>query len=236
MDALSGKEKKEKIVVYAATRRLYHNALVCINSALINGGIDRALLLCEDETLPYKLPDRVQIMDVSKQTYFRKYGPNYSKYWTYMTMMRLALSKLLPDCSRALWLDCDTIVKHDISELWDLDMTDHYFAAVREPRKSTDSMLYINAGVLMCNLEKLRADGMDDFLIREVDTRDYDFVDQGCIVRNCQGHILELPGRFNKCRFTQPDEETYIRHFAANGDWVNGELYKQYDTVEVLNE
>ena len=223
----------DKLVVYAATRRLYHNALVCINSALQNGGIDRALLLCEDETLLYKLPDRVQIMDVSKQTYFRKYGPNYSKYWTYMTMMRLALSKLLPDCSRALWLDCDTIVKHDISELWDLDMTDYYFAAVREPRKSTDSMLYINAGVLMCNLEKLRADGMDDFLIREVDTRDYDFVDQGCIVRNCQGRILELPGRYNTSRFTQPDTEIWIRHYAANKDWIFNDQYKKYKSKEI---
>ena len=89
-------------------------------------------------------------------------GPNYNSKWTYMVMMKTALCKMFLDVHRALTLDVDTIVRGDLSPLWEIDLEDYYFAGAREPfwsdRFHRD---YVNAGVLMWNFDKMR-DGTAD--------------------------------------------------------------------------
>lgn len=52
---------------------------------------------------------------------------------SYMVLLRVVFTKIFPHLDKILTIDNDTIVKHNISELWDIDMTDYYFAGTTEP-------------------------------------------------------------------------------------------------------
>lgn len=223
-----------KTVVYGATRNLYRNLIPCINSVLKNGNIDEVVLLIENDTYPYKLPNKVRTINVSEQKWISERSPNYYCRWTYMVMMKLAVSKIFPDYDRVLYLDTDTIVEADLSPLWDIDLTDYWYAAVRQPDRSTDEYCYINAGVLLCNLDKLRRDKKDDELLQAVNTYIYRWVEQDCISERCQGGILPLKGRYNRSDFTENDSTYVIRHFAANREWRHTAIAQIYDAEEII--
>lgn len=223
-----------KTVVYGATRNLYKQMMACMNSLLTNGNINNVVLLIEDNHFPYPLPDNVRTINVEEQLWFMPENPNTRKRWTYMTMMRCTLTYLLPFYSKALWLDCDTIVEHDLSDLWDLDLDGYYYAAVKQPSDGRNGEFtngdYFNTGVLMCNLEKLR-DGKEAEIIKTLRTKEYDFPEQDAINELCAGRILQLPGRYNSCCFTEQDDRTYITHYAVEGLplW---EVYKWQATLK----
>lgn len=212
-----------KTVIYGATRNIYRNVVPCVRSLVENGNIDEVVLLIEDNAFPYELPCEPRIINVKGQPFFDINSPNATKRWTYMTLMKAAASKLMPDLDRALILDCDTIVTQDISALWDLDMTGYYYGAVKQPTDGREGQFsrgadYFNCGVLLCNLEALR-DGTEDRLIEALNTIDYEFPEQDCINKLCEGHILPLEGRYNTSDFTIKDGDVYIIHFAANSEW-----------------
>jgi lipopolysaccharide biosynthesis glycosyltransferase len=90
---------------------------------------------------------------------------------------RLFIPELLPlNLERAIYLDCDLVVKGDLEQLWQSDFQDNYVLAVQDlwgpyvsspitglPYQelgiSADSK-YFNSGLLVINLQKWRADGM----------------------------------------------------------------------------
>jgi len=152
-----------KAACYCGTRNIYADMIPAVNSLLANSDVDKVYLLIEDDEFPYPLPDKVETINVIGQTYFLKDGPNYRNGWTYMVLMRAALHRVFPDLATILSLDCDTIVAKDISELWDLPIEDYYLAGAKEPWKSI-ACTYINCGVMLLNLKKLR-DGKGDELI-----------------------------------------------------------------------
>jgi lipopolysaccharide biosynthesis glycosyltransferase len=92
-----------------------------------------------------------------------------------MVLIRAALSKIFSNLDTILSLDVDTIVNENISALWDIDLTNYYLAAVKEPDKTTDDFLYINMGVVLFNLKKLREDKKDDEIINALNTIYYDY-------------------------------------------------------------
>lgn len=70
-----------------------------------------------------------------------------------MVLIRAALPKIFPDLDRILTLDVDTLVRDNISHLWDMDLDDYYLAATREEDLSKEEHRdYINMGVAMFNL------------------------------------------------------------------------------------
>lgn len=221
--------KRIKSVVYGATRNMYRNLVPCVNSVAVNGNVDIIYLLLEDDIFPYDVAAGVEVINVGKQTVFDPKGVNAAKRWTYMTMMRCVLAHLFPFNDRMLWLDCDTIVEHDISELWDIDMTGYCYAGVKQPSHSKNDFIYINTGVLLCNLPELY--DKENEIVEALNTKDYDFPDQDVINERCQGSILALPGRYNVSNYTEPDTETYIKHFAAWREWFSGQEYKKYSAL-----
>ena len=111
-----------RVVVYGGTRNLYPKMETAVKSLLSNNMIDQVYFLIEDDEFPIRLPECVKFINVSGQKWFDKNGPNYSSQFTYMTLMRCALTHLLPEEKLALWLDVDTIVDDNIGELFEADM------------------------------------------------------------------------------------------------------------------
>lgn len=116
------------------------------------------------------------------------------------------------DADKCIYLDSDTVVTEDLTELFSCDMGEYYLAGCRdvwvdtlteeeseERRKKTgiqDFREYLNSGVLVFNLEKMRRDGIDKKLVEHAGY-DYPYEDQDILNVCCYGHILQLPAKWN---------------------------------------
>ena len=186
-----------KVAVYAGTRNIYKDMLPSVKSLLIHSDVDKIYLLIEDDNFPYELPQEVECINVSHQAYFTADGPNFNTSWSYMILMRAALTKLFPQYDTILSLDVDTIINENISDLWDIDLTNYYLAAVSEPCKCKDNFVSINMGIALINLKKMREDHKDDEIIKALNKKEYAYPEQDCISELCQGAIYELSPDYN---------------------------------------
>lgn len=72
--------------------------------------------------------------------------------------LRLLIPKLLPELDRALYVDCDTLCKGDISELYNTDFENNYILATRGynysdfQAKQLGLPYYIISGMMMFNI------------------------------------------------------------------------------------
>ena len=213
--------------VYCATRNLYADMVPSIKSLIMNSSVDRVWLLIEDDTFPYELPDICKVMNVSGQTFFPKDGVNFKHPWTYIVIMRAALHRLFPATEKILSLDVDTFAGKDISDIWDTDLDGYYLAACREPHKSTDGADYINCGVMLMNLDKLR-DGKGDEIIEALNTKSYPFNEQDCINQLCKGQIKVISSNYNVNPWTEPPTDTKVVHFAAIKRYQTQAIYQLF--------
>ena len=79
-----------------------------------------------------------------------------------MVLLRVFYTKLFPHLDKIIAFDNDTIVNKNVSELWDIDLGDNYMAGVRDTEKFNRNMLYVNVGVIIYNLKKIREDKKDE--------------------------------------------------------------------------
>lgn len=223
-----------RAAAYCMTRNYYEKAIPSIKSLLVNGGPDVIYLVIEDNEFPFK-HRKIRTVNVSGQQIFPPGSANYNSRFTYMCMMRPALFKIL-DEDRVLSLDADTIINGDLTELWELPLDGYYLAAGKEPAKSREGRLYVNGGVMLLNLAKLR-DGKGDELIEALNRQQYAFLEQDCIAEHCQGGILEMPPEYNVHRWAMPtDKKAVITHFAGFSDWMQFVAVQKWAAMEVKDE
>ena len=225
-----------KTAVYCGTRNIYDNMTPSIKSLLLHSDVDKIYLLIEDDSFPFQLPKECECINVSNQTFFPKDGANYYTRCTYMCLMRTALSKILLDTDIVLSLDSDVIIQQDISELWNIDIKDYYYAGVKEPHKSSKgplyfTPLYINAGVLLCNLKKIREDNKDNQIINILNTTHFLCAEQDVINKTCQDKILEIPCEYNDNDWTAHSKQPKIIHYAAVDSWNHLPLVEKYRNI-----
>lgn len=226
-----------KIAVYAGTRNVYPQMVTAAKSLLCHTRMDAVHFLIEDDAFPEPLPDVIRCSNVSSQGWFQKDGPNYRSRWTYMTLMRLAIPDIFQDEERVLWLDVDTIVTDDISQLFQEDLGQCYFGMVPEvPDRSKPPFTYYNAGVMLINVLRFQADGRQYYhdLIDLVNWQRMDFPDQDAINLLCQTRIKALAPCWNSGRWTKelPADEVNIVHFMADRQYTERALYKQYAQMD----
>ena len=227
----------ERVAAYFGSRNLYGDMLVSAKSLLKNAKIDRVFFLIEDDDYPYEIPSKIETINAGAMLtqWFRENGPNWNSGWTPMGLVRVALTKVFPQYDKVLTIDCDTIVLKDISDLWDIPLDDYWFAAVKEPSLTACTHnLYINAGVALMNLKKLREDEKDENMIGLLNNHRYTFVAQDAMNAMCQGGIYELPGDYNASRYTIPAEDPKIIHYAGchHFEWREKPLWKDYEAME----
>lgn len=93
-------------------------------------------------------------------------------HFTRATLFRLGLEKLGPaDCRRVLYLDADIAVASDVRPLWNVDLDGQVIGAATDENVNAKlfaarwklpdgAPAYFNAGVLLIDLEKVRAEGL----------------------------------------------------------------------------
>ena len=110
--------------------------------------------------------------------------------WNISTFYRLFLPSILPKhVKKVLFIDCDTIVRHDLTGLWEMDMNGKWLFGVDDCRGAayrTDIGLkeedrYINNGVLLIDIEAWRKNKVEQMFIDFIKRYDGDitYVDQG---------------------------------------------------------
>ncbi len=140
---------------------------------------------------------------------------------------RLVSAKVLK-ADKAIFLDTDLIVEMDLMELFKIDIEDYYIAAVRDlyPVLHPNMALwysenyniknfsdYVNAGVLLMNLKKMREDNIVDIFLNELKNKNL-WLDQDIFNRVCSGKIYLLDWRFNHvCLFS---DEEYEWNYKSN--------------------
>lgn len=155
---------------------------------------------------------------------------NYTPY----TLLRLLLDKVdVP--KKMLYLDVDTMCCSDIKELYDIDIENYEFAAVRDIvghvwiRRS-----YCNAGVMLFNFEMIKKTGLFIKARRRVNRTKMFMPDQTSLNFLCKSKLI-LPYKFNEQRKIKPD--TVVKHFCKGFKWYGPFFrlynYKQWDRENV---
>ena len=226
---MNEKVHQHKIAVYTATRNYYPMLVPAVNSLIINSNVDKIYILAEDDELPcrFRDPEKVEIINVGDQKFFKPNGPNSKSFFTYMAMMRITLCHIFPYYDRILSLDVDTIVNKNIDAIWDLPIDDCYFAAAKETHKSYDQFIYTNVGVCLFNLRMMR-DGKADEIIEYLNKHEVSFLEQDCLNYMCQGNIYLMPSCYNVCTWTEPTGDWRIVHYAGIRNWMDKDLVKKY--------
>lgn len=221
--------------VYSGSRNLYPHMVTAAKSLIANSPVGRVWFLIEDEEFPHELPDIISTIDVSGQEWFHPKSANIKTGFTYMSLLRVCYTKLIPSAERILQLDVDTVVVDDISELWRLNMGDAWLAAVREPpryigegdnRRRIDYKPwgedYFNIGVAVFNLRQIAKDGQDDWLIHVLNTEHMRWIDQDAWNKYHKRRYIDLPTRYNESMVTGYTDNPAIIHFAGYGNaWID---------------
>lgn len=79
--------------------------------------------------------------------------------WSTEMYYRLILQDLLPNESRILYLDCDTLIYKDLSKIYNYNIDGKYYTGMLEPMDKSLPIIidnFINTGVMLINLEELR--------------------------------------------------------------------------------
>ena len=176
------------LAVYDPKGTYSQHAGVTITSIFENTKSKVIVHLLHDETLTEdnkrkfirtaeKYNQTIKFIDVSE--YVMQFSDEFirlSGKYTIGTTYRLFIPEIITDIERIIYLDCDILVGIDIKELWDIDLEDKTLAgAVDFPGQRFNSSIcrqkmriilngcrpetYINAGVLLINLNRIRKHG-----------------------------------------------------------------------------
>lgn len=252
-------------VVYAADENYVPYAALSMESAMKYSScpLDFVLLATSDvstdavtklKELFARYHDQGTLRIINMGESFKEYDRLVS-HITYAACFRLLLSDLLLDVDRCLYIDCDTLVHGDLGELFAHSLNGCYFAGVpargyylkkEEHRRrlglKSDEFVYCNSGVLLMNLEKMRADRISPQLIEALGNG-WACADQDALNVVCEGSIKELPLKYNAmvlyfddryaalkelvnpCEFEEAEQRPVIIHYACDiKPWNGGEV------------
>lgn len=190
-----------------------------------------------DEVVKSKNPEnkvtKIDVTDLYEQEFMK--CANESAYCTPYTLLRL-LADLIPDIpEKLLYLDIDMMAGGDIAKLYNIDVSEYEYAAVKEKYGSWFiSLDYINAGMLLLNMNKIKETGLLEKARHLIKTKKMLFADQDAIYRSTTSKKL-LPRIYNEqSKFNRKD--TIICHFCKRLMWrpyPHTENYKQWNVEEI---
>lgn len=190
-----------------------------------------------NEVIKRKNPNNKVIKVDVTDLYEKEFGncKNENAYCTPYTLLRL-LADLLPEVpDKLLYLDIDMMAGGDISELYNIDISDYEYAAVKEKYGSV--LLYpdyINAGMLLLNMKKIKETGLLKKARELIKNKKMLFADQDAIYKATSKKLL-IPRKFNEqSKFNRKD--TIICHFCKRlllWPYPRTENFKQWQIEEV---
>ena len=147
-----------------------------------------------------------------------KDSKNKNSEYTPYTLNRLFLDMIdyIPD--KIVYIDADTMIVNDISELYNVNMDGYeYAAALDYMGKFWISPTYTNNGVLVMNIKLMRETGMLEKSRELVRTKWMKMPDQTAMYKSVTSKKY-IEGKFNEQRDIKPD--TVVKHFCKGIKWT----------------
>ena len=107
-------------------------------------------------------------------------------YVTSAAIFKFDIANILSDYDKVLYIDCDTIILKDLTELFNIDINEYYAAAVKDYHvmKYAEKLglkNYFNSGVMLLNSKLLRENNIKELLLDYKINKDRcHFMDQDC--------------------------------------------------------
>ncbi|MBU4317177.1 MAG: glycosyltransferase family 8 protein [Proteobacteria bacterium] len=190
-------------------------------------------------------------------------GSFISRHLSKASYYRLAIPRMLKNCHRAIYLDSDIIVLSDVSRLYDFDLGGsciagaqdsillfgarsrkvpemnnmiHYDYLAEYLKLSAESIpLYINSGVLLMDLDKIRQSGKDIKLL-EGSKKKYAMLDQdviNSIFRNDDHQILSYS--WNYPAVDDYPEANYLKESSTRYDKYYRDFFESKNDLKILH-
>ena len=129
-------------------------------------------------------------------------------YFTLTIYFRLFIADMFPEYDKGIYIDSDVVVPGDISELYNHELGDNFIAASTdnsiqgipeltkyvEEAVGVNRLEYVNSGVLLMNLKKMRDAEFSKKFLTLLNTYHFDSIapDQDYLNAMCNGKILYL--------------------------------------------
>ena len=158
----------------------------------------------------------IDITEMFKQEMMKT--ANMKTHYTPYILIRLFSDKIpeLPD--KILYLDCDIVCYKDIKEIFDTDMTNYEVGVATDAiGRHFINKKYINSGVVLMNLKKIRENGSFEKARNMVKNKMMAMPDQTAIYKCCKEKIY-FPDKYNEQKKRKDD--TIIRHFSMTIKWL----------------
>ena len=182
-------------------------------------------------------------------------------YYSKTTYYRLFIADMHPEYDKAIYIDSDTIIQGDMSDLFDIDIKGFILGACHEQAMvqvneygayvekclGLDRNLYFNAGLLLINCVEFRKRNVLDRFIQTLQV--YDCVvtqDEDYLNLLCKDHVKFIDQRWNTEIFgtiPYPIEEAKVLHYIMfNKPWHYetcphaGIFYKYAEKTWVYNQ
>lgn len=132
-------------------------------------------------------------------------------YLSVATYYRLIISDILKEYAKCIYLDGDILVRKDLHDLYQEDIGQDFIGGIKAWNMYRHSTLtealeqeleipivdqYINAGVLLINLDKIRKSKLKDKFLKYVD-KGFLYEDQDILNMCCYPHIKHLDAKYN---------------------------------------
>ena len=182
--------------------------------------------------------NNVKKIDVTKEYEEEFLGTaNENAYCTPYTLLRLLADKIEEIPDKILYLDIDIMVGNDLTKLYNIDITNYEYAAVKEKYGCWIIRPdYINAGMLLLNMKKIKETCLLEKARNLLKRRKLLFADQDAIFWSTTKKKL-LPRKFNEqSKFNRKD--TVVCHFCKRlllKPYPHTENFKQWNVEEVHN-
>lgn len=217
-------EDKGMNIVLCATRNMYpqlQQMIVLLNKTQTR--INKIYVIAEDNIIP---SDNLMGININDYPHIRNNKVNGNNQWTYISFSRCYLADILTDIDKVLYLDLDVFFEQDISELWNIDMSNHAIAGVVDINYQNHTTTYIdnpnsyiNSGVLLMNLKYIREHHLTEKMHRLLNTWELKYPDQDVLNIVCNGHIRYLSHKWNSGLACGVHTTPIIHHCIRTKPW-----------------
>ncbi|MBR2465886.1 MAG: 1-acyl-sn-glycerol-3-phosphate acyltransferase [Clostridia bacterium] len=152
-------------------------------------------------------------------------------YYSNTTYYRMFIAEMYPEIDKALYIDSDTVVTGDVSELFETDISGYDLAACHEQAMEQVDVYgtyaevclginrhaYFNAGIILINCKRFREKKVLERFVKLLEIYDFRVTqDEDYLNVICKDHVLFLPQYWNAEVFGEmeyPPEECKILHY-----------------------
>ena len=215
------------VIVMCCSRNWYIYLATEIYALLKHNKVKKIYLFIEDDNIPYLTNKEIEFININKlKEYITEESPNYNTQYTKLSYLRCYFTKILKD-DKILYVDSDTLIVDNIEGLWNTELEDNVLAGVKEPGDWGRYLWtyglnnnYVNSGVLLMDLKKIREEKLDDSMIYLLNHKKFAFPDQDVINLVCRNRIKYVSNIYNSSETTGiVDNAKIIHYIRGNKGW-----------------